>query len=73
MPTRVLIHRPNPEPPQLIDRPDRRPARGEEFPTGWMIADFNLAIGEWHGEPIAWEAWVVPLAPDGLNGAPPSS
>jgi hypothetical protein len=25
-----------------------------------MVADYNLAIGEWNGEPIQWEVWVVP-------------
>ena len=32
MPSRVLVHLPPPEPPQLVDRPPRRPARGDEFP-----------------------------------------
>ena len=66
MPQRVLVHRPPPDPPQLVDRPPQRPARGEEFPTGCMVADYNLAIGEWNGEPIQWEVWVGPL------GAAPS-
>ena len=61
MPSRVLIHLPEPEPPQLVDRPPRRPARGEEFPCGWTVADYNLAIGEFEGEAIAYEVWVVPL------------
>ena len=61
MPSRVLIHLPDPEPPQLVDLPPQRPARGEEFPPGCIVADYHLAIGEHQGEPIAYEVWVVPL------------
>ncbi len=63
MPQRVLVHLPPPDPPQIADRPPQRPARGEEFPTGYMVADYNLAIGVWNGEPIQWEVWVVPWVP----------
>ena len=45
MPSRVLVHLPEPEPPQLVDYPPRRPARGEEFPTGWTVADYHLVVG----------------------------
>ena len=61
MPTRVLIHLPDPDPPQLVDRPDRRPARGEEFPTGWTCADYQLERGDFEGQEYAYEVWVVPL------------
>ncbi len=61
MPSRVLVHLPDPEPPVLVDAPTRRPARGEEFPEGWTVADYNLAVGEHDGQRVAYEVWVVPL------------
>jgi hypothetical protein len=61
MPSRVLVHLPDPEPPRVVESPPRRPARGEEFPAGWTVADYNLAIGDHDGEVIAYEVWVVPL------------
>jgi hypothetical protein len=61
MPSRVLVHLPEPEPPTLVDRPPARPARGEEFPPGWTVADFHLVRGDWNGEEFAYEVWVVPL------------
>ena len=64
MPSRVLVHLPPPEPPRLVDRPRRRPARGEEFPTGWTVADYQLERGEFAGEEYAYEVWVVPLLVD---------
>jgi len=63
MPSRVLVHPPPPDPPRLVDRPPRRPARGEEFPTGWTVADYQLERGEFAGEEYAYEVWVVPLLP----------
>ena len=64
MPSRVLVHLPPPEPPQLVDRPPRRPARGEEFPIGWTVADYQLERGEFGGEEYAYEVWVIPLLVD---------
>ena len=61
MPSRVLVHLPPPEPPRLVDRPPRRPARGEEFPTGWTVADYQLERGEFGGCEYAFEVWVIPL------------
>ena len=61
MPSRVLVHRPPPDPPNLADVPPRRPARGEEFPLGWTVADYNLVAGEFQGERYAYEVWVIPL------------
>jgi len=61
MPSRVLVHLPDPEPPTLADRPPQRPARGEEFPEGWTVADYQLQRGEWNGEEYAYEIWVIPL------------
>ena len=61
MPSRILVHLPDPEPPRVVEAPPRRPARGEEFPPGWTVADYNLAIGDFEGETIAYEVWVVPL------------
>jgi hypothetical protein len=63
MPSRVLVHPPPPAPPRLVDRPPRRPARGEEFPTGWTVADYQLERGEFKGEEYAYELWVIPLLP----------
>ena len=63
MPSRVLVHSPPPDPPRLVDRPPRRPARGDEFPTGWTVADYQLERGEFEGEEYAYEVWVVPLLP----------
>jgi hypothetical protein len=63
MPDRVLVHRPPPDPPQLADRPLQRPARGEEFQNGFVVADYNLAVGDWRGELIDYEVWVVPCVP----------
>ena len=64
MPSRVLVHLPPPEPPRLVDRPPRRPARGEEFPIGWTVADYQLERGEFAGEEYAFEVWVIPLLVD---------
>ena len=61
MPSRVLVHLPPPEPPLLVDCPPRRPARGEEFPAGWTVADYQLERGEFAGEEYAFEVWVIPL------------
>ena len=61
MPSRVLVHLPPPEPPRLVDCPPRRPARGEEFPAGWTVADYQLERGEFAGEEYAFEVWVIPL------------
>jgi hypothetical protein len=61
MPSRVLVHLPDPEPPKLADRPRERPARGEEYPRGWTVADYQLQRGTWDGEEYAYEVWVIPL------------
>ncbi len=61
MPSRVLVHFPEPDPPRVVECPlPRRPARGEEFPAGYTVADFNLAVGDFQGERYAYELWVVP-------------
>jgi hypothetical protein len=78
MPSRVLVHLPPPEPPRLVDRPPRRPARGEEFPTGWTVADYQLERGEFGGYEYEFEVWVVPLlalddGPAGTDRAPGES
>src|SRR3954453_23194287 len=64
MPSRVLVHLPPPAPPQLVDRPPRRPTRGEEFPTGWTVADYQLERGEFEGGEYPSELWVVAFAPE---------
>lgn len=61
LPPRVLVHLPEPEPPQLVDRPLVRPARGEEFLPGWTVADYQLERGDFDGDESAYEVWVVPL------------
>jgi hypothetical protein len=61
MPSRVLVHFPEPDPPRVVDcMLSRRPARGEEFPEGFTVADYHLAIGELAGERFEYEVWVVP-------------
>ena len=47
--------------------PERRPARGEEFPPGWTVADYNLARGDLDGEEFEYEVWVVPLIDDATS------
>ena len=64
MPSRVLVHQPPPAPPELAAPPPRRPARGEEFPPGWTVADYNLVPGDFRGEEYDYEVWVVPLLDD---------
>ena len=60
MPSRVLVHWPDPEPPTLVDRPPNRPDRGEECPTGWIVANYSLIRGDWKNEEFAYEVWVIP-------------
>ena len=74
MPSRVLVHLPPPEPPRLVDCPPRRPARGEEFPAGWTVADYQLERGEFAGEEYVFEVWVLPLlaVDEGPAGAEPA-
>ena len=57
----VLVHLPEPEPPLFVDAPPKRPARGEEFPEGWMVADYNLTLGDFEGREYDYEVWVVPF------------
>ena len=33
-----------------------------------MVADYNLAIGEWEGELVEYEVWVMPCVP--THGTP---
>lgn len=61
MPSRVLIHFPEPHPPRLVEGPPKRPARGEEFPVGWTIADYHLVRGDFQGEEYDYEVWITPL------------
>lgn len=61
MPSRVLVHLPPPDPPKLVDRPPRRPARGEEFPTGWTVADYQLERGNLDGTEYEYVLWAIPL------------
>ena len=67
MPSRVLVHLPAPEPSRVVRMPERRPARGEEFPPGWTVADYNLARGDLDGEEFEYEVWVVPLIDDATS------
>jgi len=64
MPSRVLVHYPEPAPPEVVDRPEGKPVRGTEYPPGWTIADFLLERREIDGVEIAYELWVVPLIQD---------
>jgi hypothetical protein len=67
MPPRVVVHLPPPEPPQLADRPPHRPARGEEFPAGWTVADYQLQRGDLAGQEYEYEVWVIPLLDPGSS------
>ena len=64
MPSRVLVQYPPPAPPELAESPPRRPARGEEFPPGWTVADYDAIPGDLGGEEYEYEVWVVPLIDD---------
>ena len=61
MPPGVLVHFPEPDPPKIVDRPAERPARGEEYPPGWTVADYSLIQGDLDGEEYAYEVWVIAL------------
>ena len=66
MPSRVLVHYPEPAPPEILPRPaPNAPARGEEFPPGWTVGDYDLVRGDWSGEAYDYVVWVVPHASDG--------
>ena len=61
MPSRVLVHFPEPATPKVVDRsPPDRPAIGEEFLPGWKACDYNLVRGNWDGEEYRYEVWVMP-------------
>src|SRR5262245_53764814 len=65
MPSRVLVHYPEPAPPKVEPLPDgERPAIGAEFLPGWKACDYNLARGEWDGEEYRYEVWVMPISGD---------
>jgi hypothetical protein len=65
MPSRVLVIYPEPATPQVVDRAaEKRPIRGEEFPPGWRLCDYDLIRGEWNGEEYVYEIWVMPASSD---------
>jgi hypothetical protein len=64
MPSRILIHPPEPELPRLVDLPARRAAIGEEVLPGWKACDYSLIRGDWHGEQYEYEVWIVPVSSD---------
>jgi hypothetical protein len=65
MPSRVLVHFPEPATPKVVDRsPPDRPAIGEEFLPGWKACDYNLVRGTWEGEEYRYEVWVMPVSSD---------
>lgn len=61
MPSRVLVIYPEPATPKVVHRSAAsRPIRGEEFPPGWELCDYDLVSGEWEGEEYEYEIWVLP-------------
>ena len=61
MPSRILVHLPDPEPPRVVEAPPASSCPRRGVPPGSTVADYNLAIGDFEGETIAYEVWVVPL------------
>jgi hypothetical protein len=62
MPSRVLVHYPEPATPHVETCWfTGRPPRGEEFPPGWTVCDYNLVRGDWEGEEYTFEVWVEPI------------
>ena len=67
MPSRVLVHLPEPATPTIADlSSSERPARGDEFPDGWTVCDYNLVAGVFEEEPYDFEVWVMPRSADPL-------
>lgn len=64
MPSRILIHPPEPEPPRLVDRPPIRPSIGEELLPGWKACEYSLIRGDFDGEKYEYEVWVMPTSSD---------
>jgi hypothetical protein len=70
MPSRVLVHFPEPAAPELVELSvPSRPKRGEEFPTGWTVCDLQLVAGELDGQAFAFEIWVMPRSADPSEAA----
>ena len=64
MPSRVLVHFPEPAAPGLVESPQSHPKRGDEFPTGWTVCDLHLVRGEFEGHEYRFEIWVMPRSAD---------
>lgn len=60
----VLVHRPEPEPPYVVNLPQKRPIIGDEFLPGWTTSDYKLTRGNWNGEEYEYEVWVMPTSSD---------
>jgi len=70
MPSRVLVHFPEPASPELVElSTSSRPTRGEEFPPGWTVCDLHLVPGELDGRQFAFEIWVMPRSDDPSEAA----
>jgi hypothetical protein len=70
MPSRVLVHFPEPAAPALVELSlPSRPNRGEEFPTGWTVCDLQLVPGELEGLEFAFEVWVMPRSAEPSEAA----
>jgi len=60
MPSRVLVHFPEPAAPALVELSSPRPKRGDELPSGWTVCDLHLVRGEFEGREYRFEVWVMP-------------
>jgi hypothetical protein len=62
MPSRILIHPPEPDPPRLAALPPKRPAVGDLLLPGWKACDYSLIRGDFDGEEYEYEVWIMPTS-----------
>jgi hypothetical protein len=61
MPSRALVHFPEPATPTIVELTlSARPARGDEFPAGWTVCEYNLVGDVYEGEQHDFAVWVMP-------------
>jgi hypothetical protein len=64
MPSRILVHPPEPEPSHLVDKLEHRPEVGALLLPGWKACDYSLIRGNFDGEEYEYEVWVMPASSD---------